>query len=99
MAHKCVFLESAEEDLWRIGSFIAQDNPTRALEWMELLEERAKSLVDMPMRGRRYKKQYRMLTVDNGYQIFYRVDQSEKKVVIVHFYSPYQNYDEDLKEI
>ncbi len=99
MAFKCVLLGSAEDDLLQIGRFIAGDSPIKALEWMDLLKERAKSLVEMPMRGSRYKKQYRMLTVDNGYQIFYRVEQAENKVVIVHFYSPYQNYDEDLKDL
>ncbi len=99
MTFEVILAPTAEVDLLNIGKFIAQDNLEKALEWMDLLEERSRTLEAFPMRGVRYKKQYRMYTVDNGYRIFYRVEQSEKLVIVLHFYSPYQNYAEDMKDL
>ena len=45
---KLIFTEGAREDLKAIGDYIAEDNPLRALSFVEELEERCFSLEDFP---------------------------------------------------
>ena len=59
----------------------------------DVLLARADALCEFPNRGRLYRDPYRMLAVDNGYRIFYRVDEATETVVIVHFFSPYRDID------
>ena len=92
MAYKIIITRAAREDLHNIGTYIERDNPKKAIEWVKLLKFYADSLREFPMRGKTYKKQYRLLTVDNGYQIYYRVNETKNEVIIYHFYTPYQNY-------
>lgn len=49
---KVLFSPAAEQDLLAIGLFIAQDNPVRALSFMEELEARCLALRDYPKLGK-----------------------------------------------
>ncbi len=89
-----VVLEAAQDDLREIARYIAQDNPQIALRWVDMLEERAKTLCQFPEKGRPHKDGYRVLVADRGYRIYYRVEHDREKIVIVHFFSPAQNLDD-----
>ncbi len=72
----------AEGDLERIGDYIAQDNPGRALSFVLELREKCMSLANMhdmfpvvPRYGIRRR-------VHGNYMIFYRVETN--RVLIVH---------------
>jgi plasmid stabilization system protein ParE len=45
-----VITDTAEDDLERIGDYIALYNPTRALSFVRELREKCESLADMPRR-------------------------------------------------
>ena len=45
---KVIFVKQAENDLEQIADFIAQDNPIRALSFIEELEQKCLSIGDMP---------------------------------------------------
>jgi plasmid stabilization system protein ParE len=47
---KIVFSPAARQDLLEIGDYIARDNPTRALSFVDELEEACKGLLDAPLR-------------------------------------------------
>lgn len=75
----------AESDLERIGDYIAQDNPSRALSFMLELRDKCISLADMPLAFPlvpRYERYGVRRRVHGNYLIFYRVDAGQ--VVIVH---------------
>lgn len=76
---------SAEGDLERIGDYIAQDNPKRALSFVLELRDKCLSLADTP-RGfplvPRYERYGIRRRVYGNYLIFYRAD--DDQVTVVH---------------
>lgn len=96
MKYKIIPADTAEDDLDNIGDYITQDSPKTASEFVTKLVNHAKSLEKFPMRGKKYNAKYRMLIVERGYRIFYKVNQDTKEVTIVHFFSPYQNIPSDM---
>lgn len=43
-----IITDEAQADLWRIGEYIALDNPRRAISFVDELEARCLALGDMP---------------------------------------------------
>ncbi len=82
--------DEAEGDLERIGDYIAQDNPGRALSFVRELREKCITLADMhnmfplvPRYGIRRR-------VHGNYMIFYRVETNQ--VVVVHILNGAMDY-------
>ena len=74
----------AREDLIEIHDYIAKDNPTAALEYIDLLEEKCKFLASSPMIGiarPQFGTTVRSFPV-GSYIIFY--DPKENGVEIIH---------------
>lgn len=80
------YLPIAEEDLISILDWIAKDSPTRALKFVDKLEEKIGKLENFPMLGRipRHSKLrdygYRVLIIES-YLVFYI---TRKSIVEVH---------------
>jgi toxin ParE1/3/4 len=91
---RLVFTAEATADLKHIGDRIAQDNPLRALSFVEELESRCRALPAMPLAyplvSRRQERGVRRV-VHGNYLIFYRVDAGA--VVILHVLSARLNLD------
>ena len=96
MEYKVIPVKTAREDLEHITQYIAQDNPKKAVEWVDKLKDYGDTLKKFPLRGKKYNQTYRVLVVENGYRIFYRVNEKTKEVIIIHFFSPYQNVPDDI---
>lgn len=76
----------AEGDLERIGDYIAQDNPRRALSFVLELRDACMSLADMPLAFPlvpRYERYGVRRRVHGNYLIFYRVDADEAAIIRV----------------
>ncbi len=80
------YLPIAEEDLISILDWIAKDSPTRALKFVDKLEEKIGKLENFPMLGRipRHSKLrdygYRVLIIES-YLVFYII---RKNTIEVH---------------
>jgi len=75
----------AEEDLERIGDYIANDNPHRALTFVRELREKCMELASTPQAfplAPRYERFGMHRRVHGAYLIFYRVEADH--LVIVH---------------
>ncbi|HXG80274.1 MAG TPA: type II toxin-antitoxin system RelE/ParE family toxin [Sphingomicrobium sp.] len=75
----------AEQDIERIGDWIAADNPARAESFVEELLAACKSLADFPERFPlvpRYERHGVRHRVHGNYLIFYRVGNG--RVVVLH---------------
>lgn len=75
----------AENDLERIGDYIAQDNPRRALSFVLELREKSMSLADMALAFPlvpRYERHGIRRRPHGNYLVFYRVDGDQ--AVILH---------------
>ena len=88
-------LPEAIVDLETIGDYIAQDNPRRAVTFIQELRDKCLSLADMPLafpvvpRYERYGIRHR---VYGNYQIFYRVIESDDRIDVVHILHSARNY-------
>lgn len=85
---KLVFTDEARADLIQIGDWIAQDNPLRAITFVDELEERCRQLTSMP---RAYQlvpgfEARGVRRVPHGdYLIFYRVlDDTVEVLHVLH---------------
>lgn len=82
-----VFLASAEADLEDIGDFIAQDNPARAVTFIEEMREHCRALEKHPQLGPiqpEIAPAARML-VHAPYLILYRIHNERIEIVrVVH---------------
>lgn len=82
---KVRFTTEAKADLQQIGDYIAKDNPSRALSFVDELEQKcltiATSAKAFPLVPR-YEKYGIRRRVHGSYLIFYRVE--AEQVVIVH---------------
>ena len=75
----------AEDDLERIGDWIARDDPARALAFVHELRSGCLGLADFPERFApvpRYERQGIRHRIHGNYLIVYRVE--AKRVVIIH---------------
>ena len=83
-----VLTQEAEDDLERIGDFIARDNPYRAITFVNELTSRCAGLADLPNRFPlvpRYKHLGVRRRVHGEYLIFYRIEHGQIEVLkIVH---------------
>lgn len=79
---KVTFSPSARDDLWEIASYIAQDNPRRALSFVDELEEKCAALGKAPGIGTarpELGEGVRMLP-HGRYLIFYRQGQRSVRI-------------------
>lgn len=75
----------AESDLEAIADYIAQDNPPRALSFIQELRDKCLSLADTPLAFPlvpRYERFGVRRRVHGSYLIFYRTE--GKQVVVLH---------------
>ena len=95
---KLLITDEAREDLRRVGDGIAEDNPLRALSFVEELEARCRALLAMPLAyplvSRKQERGVRR-AVHGNYLIFYRADPDA--VVILHILAARMNVDEILR--
>jgi len=84
----------AEEDLERIGDFIAKGNPRRAESFIAEILVRCEKLADMPLRYQllpsREESEIRRMPYRN-YAIFYRV--AGKEIYILHILNGAQDHE------
>lgn len=76
---------SAQSDLERIGDYIAQDNPKRALSFVLELRDKCLALANTPYGSPlvpRYERYGIRRRVHGNYLIFYRTD--DDQVTVVH---------------
>lgn len=79
------FTAAAEADLEAIGDYIAQDNPVRALSFVQELSRSCFELADMPEAWPiipRYEHHDVRRRVHGRYLIFYRV--AEGRIIVLH---------------
>ena len=79
------FSSEAESDLEQIADYIAEDNPRRALSFIQELQSKCEDLAENPSSFAlvpRYERHGIRRRVHGNYLIFYRVETA--KVVIVH---------------
>ncbi|MBB4188414.1 addiction module RelE/StbE family toxin [Sinorhizobium terangae] len=82
---KVRFTTEAKADLQQIGDYIARENPSRALSFIEELEQKCLSLVTSPEAfplAPRYEGYGIRRRIHGNYLIFYRAE--AEQVVIVH---------------
>jgi toxin ParE1/3/4 len=82
-----IFAPRSESDLAKIVSYIANDDPTAAIRFGEMLINKAESLADMPEMGPVLpgKATTRFLPV-GSYLIIYRPDERRRIVRILRFW-------------
>ena len=81
-----LILEEAYEDLRKIVSYIASENPNAAEAFGGELLDEAMSLESLPYRGSRVKKRRGLLKLIHGnYLIYYRIQEQKRVVEIVAF--------------
>lgn len=93
---KVFITERAKSDLIEIGEFIAVDNPTRALSFVEELLEKCETLAEKPLAYPlvpRFKKFAIRKRVHGNYLIFYRVRETFIEVIhILHGARDYESF-------
>ena len=91
---KLVLTKEAESDLIFIGDYIAQDNPRRAVSFIEELQARCTALLDQPRAYPlvpRHEEAGIRRAVHGRYLIFYRVDPGA--VVVLHILAAEMSYE------
>ena len=84
----------AEDDLERIGDYIAADNPARALSFVRELREHCLTLTDLGLAFPlvpRYERYGIRRRPHGDYLIFYRIE--GERVVILHVLHGAMNYE------
>jgi addiction module RelE/StbE family toxin len=82
MVHEVVWLESAQNDIQDILTYIHADSPRAATQYVKGLRATAEGLREFPQIGRSFNSRYRV-TVYRNHLLFYRVVDSESLVEIV----------------
>ena len=96
MTYIIIISPKVEDELEEISKFIANDNITRAISFIdELLDSVENRLTEFPKIGKLYKFNQRMIVFKN-YIIFYGIDEKNKSVKISHIlnsakYSAYKH--------
>lgn len=83
---RVVITDAAWSDMYHIGRWIKDDNPSRALTFVLELEERCKRLADMPRSFPlvpRYEHSGVRRRPHGNYSIFYRIGVDEVEVLHV----------------
>jgi len=96
---KLVFTEEARRDLLLVGDYIAQDNPRRAITFVEELEACCRALVDQPSAYQlvpRYEALDIRRAVHGRYSIFYRAEPDA--VVVLHVVAGAMDYGQLFSE-
>jgi toxin ParE1/3/4 len=92
-----VITSAAESDLLSVGDWIAADNPTRALTFVQELRRRCESLIDAP-RGYALVRGYEHLgirrRVYGDYLIFYRI--VDDTIEVLHVLQGARDYESIL---
>jgi addiction module RelE/StbE family toxin len=86
---KLRFLPQAYADVERLHDFLSAKNPNAADRVVDLLFESAKSLKDVPDKGRPLKAGFRELIVAFGkgaYILRYRVDETKTAIVVARIW-------------
>ena len=88
----CFFTRRAEDDLEAIGDYIAEDNPARAVSFVQEIRARCESILDAPKgyplsphHGAAVRK-----VAFRRYLIFYTIDEAAN-VIILHILHAAQN--------
>jgi len=83
---------SANDELLEILTFIARNNPQKALEFIETLEQQIrKTLTTLPEAGKPHRNGTRYLTV-MGRIIVYKYDKANDTVNILHYFGGGENW-------
>jgi len=93
----------AEADLERIVRYLAVDlgNPPAATALVDKIDARLRALETMPAKFSFCKDSvlralgYHRAAAGN-YLILYRIDEASRRVLVVHYYHPLQDYERDL---
>lgn len=81
------FTGNAECDLEHIADYIAQENPRRALSFVQELRDKCEALARRPFASPlvpRYEGHGIRRRVHGNYLIFYRVAEEEERTIILH---------------
>ena len=98
MPVEVVWLDQAVDDLDAVFMFIAKDNPTAALHYIDGLEDICTRLRDFPDSGRFYAAEYRTLIYRN-HLIFYRFPTGANTLKIVKIVDGRQDYRKLLMDL
>ncbi len=97
MAYSVKFSESADADFDSILHFIAQDNPLRAISFVDELRQSAEEALSIfPNAGKPFGSA-RMLSFGN-YVILYRVDDAARTVTIILVTEGHRDWQELLED-
>ena len=103
MVYEVIISESAERDIDEILTYMTVKlaNPQAAIDWADELEIRYSELSKYPlMYGKSANETlgrigYRCFVVKN-YIVFYRVDEMERKVIILRIFYGRQDYEKEF---
>ncbi len=98
MPVEVVWLDQAADDLDAVFKFIAQDNPSAALDYIDGFEHACKHLQDFPNSGRFYDSRYKTLIYRN-HLIFYRFSMTANTLKIVTIVDGRQHYRKLLTDL
>ena len=77
-------MPTAAADFWDITDYIAQDNPKRAISFIEELERKTNDVLSIaPQGGRLYKNQTRFFPIGR-YIVLYEINEKKKVVEVLH---------------
>ena len=78
------FMPAAVGDLWDIADYIAQDNPKRAISFIQELERKTSDILSAaPHGGRVYKNKTRYFPIGR-YVVMYEINERKKLVEVLH---------------
>jgi toxin ParE1/3/4 len=97
MPYTISYSEDAVADFDSILHFIAQDNPLRAISFVDELRQKAENALELfPNAGKQFGRS-RMLSFGN-YIILYRVDEPAKTVTIILVTEGHRDWQELLED-
>jgi plasmid stabilization system protein ParE len=82
-----IYSDEAEENYDNIFDYIAQDNPTKAVEFTDELKKRVNKLKDFPTLGKerpqnRTPNKNKRRLIFKDYKIYYTIDNENKRINI-----------------
>ena len=92
MSYKIIISDTSRQKLKQIATYIAQDNPARAISFIDEMQASfQQTLAIMPYSGREIKPQLRMLPLKR-HNIFYQVNEAERSVYVLDIFAGSQNW-------
>ena len=92
MSYKIIISDASRQKLKQIAAYIAQDNPSRAISFIDEMQKSfQQTLATMPYSGREIKPQLRMLPFKR-YNIFYQVNEAERSVYVLDIFAGSQDW-------